>query len=60
MGTAFSAKNQGADDDRDNDIHPTGMLLGFTDTVSFMAGVSSTDSIDAGPVGPRLFADGFE
>lgn len=56
----FTAKDQGANDTRDNDINPSGMLLGFTDTVSFAAGVSSTINIDAGLVGPRLFANGFE
>lgn len=55
----FSPKDQGGNDTTDSDINPT-VVPGFTDVYTVASNVISISSIDAGIIGPGLFADGFE
>lgn len=59
-GYTFTTKDQGGSDSLDSDIHPTGLLAGFTDTVVLAPNTSFIGTLDAGVVPPRVFANGFE
>jgi hypothetical protein len=45
---SFSPKDQGSDDTKDSDIHPSGTYFGFTDVVTISSNVISTTLIDVG------------
>src|SRR5690606_31657245 len=48
VGSSFSPKDQGANDDKDSDAHPSGANLGFTDVFTLSSNSGSVTNIDAG------------
>jgi hypothetical protein len=51
--TGFSPKDQGASDQLDSDVNPTGVDLGFTDVYVFPTSLISITTIDTGIVLPN-------
>ncbi len=48
VGSSFSPKDQGANDDKDSDANPSGSNLGFTDIFTLSSNSVSITNIDAG------------
>lgn len=47
-GSSFSPKDQGANDDKDSDVHPSGANEGYTDVFTLSSNTTNITNIDAG------------